>query len=207
MDKHIIDDDFYNKFISTLDDGGSLDDVKDLVGIRFIIHNYGDENPITACYELSKFIIDTLSRDWHSTPSLGSNVKGTGKFDSKQYPNISLPTDDDRNILNGNSLYIKDYITEPKNNGYQSLHFVMWLSKISSHIEFQIRTIDMHIRAESRNYASHDLYKEESKPTNSLIFDPYRVTVLGYNIIDDGKLLDDIDLQDSSTFGFRSNLN
>jgi guanosine-3',5'-bis(diphosphate) 3'-pyrophosphohydrolase len=51
----------------------------------------------------------------------------------------------------------KDYIENPKNNGYQSLHGVF---EVLNHkkIEVQIRTYDMHVDAECIN-ASHWLYK------------------------------------------------
>ncbi len=68
-------------------------------------------------------------------------------------------------IINSNlSVYhntIKDYIKNPKNNGYRSLHFVINFEE-NRDIEIQLRTITMHNEAEF-GLASHWLYKENIK--------------------------------------------
>ncbi len=60
------------------------------------------------------------------------------------------------NTFNCKPLVFKDYVENPKENGYQSLHFVVKL--LNRYIEFQIRTNDMHKTAEYGT-ASHSLYK------------------------------------------------
>ncbi|KAH9539168.1 hypothetical protein CY35_15G044400 [Sphagnum magellanicum] len=56
---------------------------------------------------------------------------------------------------------LKDYIAAPKENGYESLHFTVFLgdnANWSPHMEIQIRTAAMHAMAEG-GLASHSLYK------------------------------------------------
>ncbi|NCU30290.1 bifunctional (p)ppGpp synthetase/guanosine-3',5'-bis(diphosphate) 3'-pyrophosphohydrolase [Candidatus Saccharibacteria bacterium] len=54
---------------------------------------------------------------------------------------------------------IKDYVSRPKRNGYQSLHTTV-LTQDGLHVEFQVRTEQMHEYAE-RGLAAHFHYSEQ----------------------------------------------
>ena len=61
-----------------------------------------------------------------------------------------------------NSIYKKDYISSPKDNGYRSLHIVIFDNQFMRNVEMQIRTKKMHNVAEFGS-ASHSTYKDKKK--------------------------------------------
>ena len=89
----------------------------------------------------------------------------------------------------------KDYISDPKENGYQSLHFVLTIEMYSdvlpgAEFELQFRTNKMHQEAVNGN-SKHSLYKERLDDSIKKVFridDFSKVNIVGftsYNSSDD----------------------
>ena len=72
----------------------------------------------------------------------------------------------------------KDYISHPKENGYQSLHAIVKLDS-GNPLEIQIRTFDMHNYAEY-GFAAHWAYKERKKVNESDVKINYIRQVMDY---------------------------
>lgn len=92
----------------------------------------------------------------------------------------------------------KNYIDNPKENGYQSLHFVLALEMFSpilpgAELEVQLRTYSMHQNSTSGS-ASHAVYKKHRQENTANIFtieDFSKVNVIGFTGYD--SIDDDID--------------
>ena len=118
------------------------------------------------------------------------------KFNSSEYPNVYVPKSPDIWYPN----LVKDYISSPKPNGYQSLHSILALDEYSeilpgSHFELQFRTHYMQQYA-TNGPASHLEYEDaKSKADNDvdlrdifLVDDFSKINIVGftgYNSVDD----------------------
>lgn len=146
-----------------------------------LLYNFTNKLINLLCYEIGveKFLLwcqnnlrgfevmriaDTLSVPFDLVVSGGP--KETDSFDPAKYPTIVVPKES--GIDSGFRFAVKDYVFEPKNKGYQGLHFVLHISSSSLilpglFIEFQGRTSQMDVHAEDPNSdAYHESYKEST---------------------------------------------
>lgn len=101
------------------------------------------------------FVIEPIKR---------SDYLDTKVFNPEEHPSIDLPTEEDYELVSPLDGSMKFYFN-PKQNGYQSMHFVLSIDTISPRmpgfqIELQFRTMKMHVFAENDINASHDAHKE-----------------------------------------------
>lgn len=157
------------KIIRYLDLGESVDLIHDFFAFRIILFGSDSVGLEEHCYkameEIIEFAIKNGFTPCDSLPLIESQKTNPKNnfYDSFKYKN-----------------YIKDYICFPKNNGYRSIHLVL-RDKKGRYFEIQIRTLEMHVHAESSSEANHLKYKEQKYVASSpLMLDREKVSIYGY---------------------------
>lgn len=153
----------------------SLDLIRDLLGVRIILLNGNPDD----CYMVLKELISLCF-------SSGFTICEENSHHS------------DKEVLNcksqglGQFYYgITDYITSPKDNGYQSLHATFRNSN-GFCFEVQIRTFYMHFNANIGS-SNHSSYKKAKYDT--LQFDRTKIKMPGYAVSSNGDIMDLIGLE------------
>lgn len=166
----------------------SLDLLRDLFAFRILIFGKNSSSLISTCYKIAEAVISYfISKGFvlcEADPLIGIG------FDRELHPNILVPKSS--GISANFQFGIKDYILNPKKNGYQSLHFV-FRTDSGNCFEIQIRTFDMHLHAESGE-ANHKGYKLKTYPS-TLSFDRKKINIPGYGLSPEGQLFDLIGLE------------
>lgn len=161
--------------------------LKDISAFRIILFGKTSEL-IDMCYTLAEHIIK-FSVKQGFVPCIAEAEKNTEGFVQQKHPDVFVPKKN--NLSEGLKKYVKDYILNPKTNGYQSLH-IIFMDKEGNYFEVQIRTIDMHVLAEFGS-AEHKKYKEQYGP---LHLDRTKIRIPGY-WYSNGEVLDFIGLEES----------
>lgn len=148
-------------------------DLSDLLAFRVIDDSLDSEEVLTKyCYSIKTICIDY--------------------FIKKKFCTLCTPC---KQV--GSDPLSKDYIEEPKENGYQSIHLA-FKSKAPSNetFEVQIRTIQMHEDAEVGK-ASHTEYKDKKYQAveKYIWFDPKKVHIPNFRVLCNGKIYDKIGLK------------
>lgn len=124
---------FENKVNLAIENSKPLDSIRDIFAFRIILFDTPKEDMIDECYSVLKKLCAFLSK------------------------NGFIPCEATK-FVSSHSAYIKDYIQNPKDSGYRSLHSTFFHPETGNYFEVQIRTLSMHVIAE-RGSASHKKYK------------------------------------------------
>lgn len=165
-----------------------LSDFRDELAFRFIIF----DNNIELCYSLIKTVID-FNIEKGFMPCVATNVFETENFKQENFSDVEIPKQSYLPIEY--QKWVKDYVLNPKDTGYQSLHVVFQDPKTGRCFEIQIRTFKMHIHAESHSLAGHDAYKKQRYSYTAIEFDRSKIKMDGYAFVDD-QLFDFIGLEE-----------
>ncbi len=160
--------------------------------------------------ETKENLHETMSHDFILNKS--EVMRGMGDFNPQEHPTVIVPKE--TLILPEYQYGIKNYIITPKDNGYQSVHFVLRMPSYSKicpggYFEFQIRTNEMHVYAEHQ-LASHTMYKEAQQKryddygvSEAFQLNPDEISLLGFTLFDDGTCADEIGFRKAVHFKVR----
>lgn len=132
--------------------------IRDRFGLRGIILN-PDKNATTLTFVVNDVVIEILSGTNKQRHDFSSWIESTDKADfitkTRIKSILSLPFKVD---------FIKNFIDEPKSDGYQSLHFTLILDRHSpilpdAQFEVQLRNTYMHNVAEIGSASHDEVYK------------------------------------------------
>ncbi len=173
------------KILTLLSKNKSLDTLHDFFAFRITLFDNNPGELIDECYKVAEnLIIFMVSNGFipcEASPKY--DIKG---FAADKHPGIVIP--ETSGISPRYSYCVKDYIKNPKTNGYQSLH-IAFRDHNGKSFEIQIRTHTMHVRAESGS-ADHDDYKTRIY-TEAVDFDPIQVHLRGYKVNPNNDGVDD----------------
>ena len=148
---------FIEKVLYLQSKGKSLDTLKDIIGLRIITLNAS----IRELYSLSEVVFNFFVLQ-NFTPCRLTTTE-SGRFKKELYPDIEVPKK--RYLPKHIVPYAKDYVSDPKSNGYQSIHFVFYDKESNRYIEIQLRTqkMDSHATFGEKGEGETDI-KEDSNP-------------------------------------------
>lgn len=156
----------------------SLDLIRDMLGVRIILLNGNPED----CYTVLEKLISCCITEGFTICEENSHNSEESLLSSKS-------------PILGHFYYgITDYIGDPKESGYQSLH-ATFRNSSGFCFEVQVRTFDMHCNS-INGTANHNDYKESKYEV--LKFDRSKIQIPGYYSSSDGSsIIDLIGLENS----------
>lgn len=158
----------------------SLITIKDTIGARIIIYNNSKNENIEDCYKVADAIKENLEADGIHQKDAGY-LKGVENAISNEELKEQFPW----------LAKSKDYIANPKENGYQGIHLVF--EYFENLIEFQIKTLTMFDHSENSLQANHNSYKKIVCKKNQNV-DYTKIQIFGFYSSDGMNFVDRIGL-------------
>lgn len=169
----------------------TLDSILDTLGIRIIpcFGNIDTIETVRMCYEILEETINFFTFKKGYNPHKKGDMLDLG-FSPIEHPEVIIPTNSKELMKHTYSMYVKDYYSEPKKDGYQSLHIVF---DGPSPIEVQIRTFATHIRVEDL-HRDYNIQRYDGIEFDQIYLDRKNVNIKGYGYIN-GRLQDKVGLE------------
>ncbi|MBR4261462.1 MAG: hypothetical protein IKQ33_05900 [Clostridia bacterium] len=183
---------FDRKVVKNINEAASrVDEIHDTVALRFVISgNYSSNQLISLCYEIMNNLIYNTTVDSNYTPGPAGKLNDVMDMETRTNSGIVIPTKSKIDPMFAN--VVKDYIINPKTNGYQSLHAYFTRQPGGQEFEIQVRTYDMHTHAESGD-AAWAGYKKKKYQFNKI--DRERINIEKYKYQNGVLLYDNCGIQ------------
>ena len=170
-----------------------MDTIRDFLGFRVTLctGNEDSQETIKLCYE----VLNELMQYFIMNGSLLTEAEPIleGECEEKLQEKLIIPSENW--VIQGFEDNVKDYIRNPKANGYQSLHCVVRKTD-GPLFEIQIRTMAMEYRAEFGS-ASHLPYKINKYVGAGIKLDLSKIKIKGFQASGDGQICDLVGLVNS----------
>ncbi len=152
---------------------------KDIHRFRLVMNNSNIDTKenVDMLYQATIIIIEFfLENDYVlCQPTALNNTKS---FKADEHPNVYVP--EKSGLPQNYALRTKDYVKEPKESGYQSIH-LLFSDKNGNLFEVQTRTFSMHVCSEYGEKAAHNIFKSNRKSYN---WDLSQIHLAGFKYVE-----------------------
>lgn len=153
---------------------------RDVMAFRIIILDRKDSKGVDDCFRIMNGLLPFLVTKLGCILQPTSGTVNTTGFVASEHPEVIFPSGE-VTISEEFKVFVKNYIEDPKINGYQALHAVVMETTLNFYFEIQVETQTMFYN--STQTASHeghksgryaDIYDKEDE------FNPARVNIPGF---------------------------
>ena len=140
--------------IDIMDYSKNMERNLDTIGLRLTVAGMSEEKLVKAIYHIANRMFDYMT-GWGFSPMIATEMQDVSET-------INFTSE----LNQATKGYYKDYLSTPKDNGYQSLHINWYWAKYNVNVEMQFRTQSMHMVSEY-GPAAHAEYKKSRYDTSS----------------------------------------